>query len=82
MPGTQRHFLGLWRYPKGMFCVEVTVQLGLACLRAARLETEGVILPPGSLSVCVCVSTTGATEVGVNRVRTSDQFQMSFVIRL
>lgn len=42
--------------PKGVFCAEATVQLGLACLRAARLETEGDILPSGSMSMSVCVS--------------------------
>ena len=84
------HILWLWSYPKGMFCAEVTVQLGRACLRAARLETEGDTLPRGSVRVsvceCVCVcgaeSTTGASVMGVNGegVWTSDQFQMSFVI--
>lgn len=53
-----------------MFCVEVTVQLGLACLKATRLETEGDILPLGSMSTSVCVceaeSTTGASVMGVN----------------
>lgn len=63
------HILWLWSYPKGMFCVEVTVQLGLACLRAACLETEGDILPPGSMSVCTCVSVCVSVKLSQRQVR-------------
>ena len=56
-----------------MFCAGVTVQLGLACLRAARLETEGDILPSGlvNMTECLCVGvcasgTESTTVMGAN----------------
>lgn len=48
------HFLWLWRYPKGMFCVGVTVQRGLACLKAGNGDggVGGYVGVLASGSVC------------------------------